>query len=259
MSPLRHLQVVVIVLACACSENNVPPDPSSGATGGSAGGGGSSAGSGGSAGAPHQCAADGPSIEVVLDPNPIGLVDQEWDTTGVITTTSKNEFSLDTCAPNSACAPTFQKVTVKAPGMVAVLPVGAFVRLHLVQGIYNNNSTATTFSVRNVPTWNGEANPVSTTERWYLLTSDESLEHPDAPFEVSSVELQCPSESEGGVGQAYEVIFTDPGGASTQLAHSQPTTLMLGGQTWDVQVLRAFRYYGFDRPIPFSWYAESVD
>ncbi len=260
LSFLRHLPIAALLLACSCSEDDgAPANSSTGATGGTAGVGGSSAGSGGSGGAKPKCLADGTHIDVVLNPNPIGHVDQDWSTVGAVTSASKNEFTVDTCAPNSGCTPALQKVTIKAPGLDAVLPLGAFVRLHVVTDVYNNNSLETTFSVQNVPTWKGQTNPASTTERWYLLTSEQSLEHPDAPFKVSSRALQCASQSEGGSGQLHEVVFTDPGGSSTKLAHDQPATLMLGGQSWDVQVLRAFQRYGLDRPDPFSWYAESIE
>ena len=197
------------------------------------------------------CDVGGAHIEVTLDPNPLAHVDQEWEAIGAITGASKNEFSVDTCAPNSGCKPAVQKVTVKAPGLVALLPVGAFVRLRVVMEVYNISQVATTFSVRNVPSWNGAANPVSTTDRWYLLTSEQSLEHPDAPFEVSSSALPCPGPLQGGKGKLYDLIFTDPGGSSTKLALNQPATLMLGG--------RAYESYNFDSPIAFSWYAESIE
>jgi len=200
----------------------------------------------------------GSHIEVTLDPNPIdyGLA-PEWDTVAAITKSGKNEFTVDTCAPNSACTPKLVKIAIKATGLDVTVPVGAYVRLHVVTSWYGYN-ISTTFSVRNVPTWNGSANPVSTNEHWYLLTSQEVLKHPDAPFQVSSNALDCLPRFEGGKGQLYEVVFTDPGGASTTLAHDQPTTLSLAGQTWNVQVLRAFQPYGLDYPNPFSWYASSA-
>ncbi len=206
------------------------------------------------------CDVGGAHIEVTLDPNPIdhGLA-PEWDTIGVITKSAKNELTVDTCAPNSGCSPSFTKVSIQAPGLEVLFPLGAFVRLHVATSTYNNGLHATTFGVRNVPTWSGAANPVSTTDRWYLLTSEQSLEHPDAPFEVSSSALPCPGPLQGGKGKLYDVIFTDPGGGSTKLAHNQAATLMLGGQSWNVQVLRAYESYNLDRENAFSWYAESIE
>lgn len=207
----------------------------------------------------NECAVAGQHIEVTLDPNPIGTSSPEWQTTGAIDASQENSFVIDTCPPGSGCAPTFVKVVIEAPGLHQVLPVGAFINLHVVTHHYGYNNVATMLSVRNVPTWQGIVNPVSNVERWYLLTSEQSLEHPDAPFQVSSHALQCPLPTEGGAGKLHELTFTDPGGSSTTLGHGQPATLKMAGQTWNVQVLRAFEPYGFDYPDPYTWYASSSE
>lgn len=135
------------------------------------------------------CDVGGAHIEVTLDPNPIdhGLA-PEWDTIGVITKSAKNELTVDTCAPNSGCSPSFTKVSIQAPGLEVLFPLGAFVRLHVATSTYNNGLHAT-----------------------------------------------------------------------TKLALNQPATLMLGGQSWNVQVLRAYESYNLDRENAFSWYAASIE
>lgn len=197
------------------------------------------------------CSEEGMHIFVTVEPDPIAEGQSgEWDVEGAIVSTKLNGFQLDTCPPGESCTEHLFDVKVSATGLWSHIPVGAYVRVHLIDMV-SYTGTDTTFAVQNLPSWQGSQNPASDSTDWYLLTAEQYLTHPDAPFDVKPVALDC-SES-GGV--LYDLVFSDSSGNTATLDYDGVATLELGGQMWDIKVLRAFQSPGYDAPVPFTWLA----
>jgi hypothetical protein len=76
------------------------------------------------------------------------------------------------------------------------MPQGAFVHVKYSLTPAWGDCTSTV-SVKNVPSWGGEKNPVSGSSQLYFAGTDGQVDHPDAPFSVTQVPLGCPI---GGMG-----------------------------------------------------------
>jgi hypothetical protein len=72
------------------------------------------------------------------------------------------------------------------------------------------------------------------------------------PVLLAGFALGCSDDSTGGV--LYELVFSDSA-ASATLSHNGTATVSLGGQAWDIRVLRAFELFNYDNPVPFTWLA----
>ncbi len=191
-------------------------------------------------------------LSLVLDPSPpedpINGID--WQATGRIAEKAGSSFTLDTCHPDAECAPTLTVVTVTStPKPYVQWPIGAYVAVRYVSdaGMIPTGR----LSVRNVGSWEGKTNPVSDSNRWYLIATDGFLTHPDAPFEIDSVGVDgCP--------QNFAMRVRAPGGDWTTLLQGESTSMVIENWQFDLTVARARQAPGHDQPLPFAWWATST-
>ncbi|MCC6902725.1 MAG: hypothetical protein IT377_27380 [Polyangiaceae bacterium] len=244
--------VVAVCLLPACQSED-----SATGSGGAAG----AAGSGGAAGdAGSVCFQPMQSLSVTVEPSPSdgGGFPDDWKTTGQITSSSKNELTIDDCPPGGSCTPNPRKVTIKAPLLDFTAPVGAYVSVHWTNQLYNAGAVKTTLGIRNVSTWNNQANPVETSEVTYLLVADGVLEHPDAAFKGNATAVDCPPPGQGA-GKLYELSFGEAGKPAVPVPFGKVSTLMLAGEGWSASVVRSFEPYVYDADSPFAWWFMGVD
>jgi hypothetical protein len=243
-----HSLIVFLTLP-ACSNDDDSQSPSS--TGGVAG---SSAGTGGAAGEPAACVDSSAHVEVTFDPLPTGSMLQ-WNATGAVVGRTETTFDLDTCSPAADCLPQIVTIKVEAPGLELPIPVDAYVQVHLETHDYAITRLRTSFSVRNLPEWDGSLNPVASHEDWYLLTNEQLLAHPEASFALTPLQLTCATGT-GKTPKAYDVeISVANGGPSVVISQHESAQVAAGGQDWNIRLLRAFHWEGTEEIDPFSWWA----
>lgn len=119
--------------------------------------------------------------------------------TGVVISASNGTFTIDSCPPNSDCAGQFSTLTLGLSGFIPSLPVGAFVEVRVLE-VANAFSCSDTLMVRNLPTWDGVANPVSSGDVMWLAASNSVNAFADAPYQIEAVPLGCFPDPGGGCG-----------------------------------------------------------
>ena len=250
--------LVTATLAWSGGGCNSDAGPAAGA-GGSAGGGGADAGGAGGAGADagSTCEPGGVgAIQMALEPDPTTAGSPKVvELTGHITAKAPKGFTLDSCHPSATCSPSLTKVSYNVLGKQSPpdidWPVGAYVTVQYAFAFTGSESTVATLSVRNLPSWEGSANPVSSSEQWYLLATHGYLEHPQAPFEVAQSEVDgCPLN--------YQLLVRAPGGAWTALVQGQSGSVVVSGWRYDIYVVSSNTALWSDADPPFSWWATSA-
>ena len=251
--------LVTATLAWSGGGCNSDAGPAAGA-GGSAGGGGADAGGAGGAGADagSTCEPGGVgAIQMALEPDPTTAGSPKVvELTGHITAKTPKGFTLDSCHPSAACSPSLSKVSYDVHGKKQSppdidWPVGAYVTVRYAFEFTGIGSTLATLSVRNLPSWEGSANPVSSSEQWYLLATHGYLKHPQAPFEVAEGTVDgCPLN--------YQLLVRAPGGAWTKLAQGQSGSVVVNGWRYDIFVVSSNTALWSDADPPFSWWATSA-
>lgn len=249
--------LVTATLAWCGGACNSDAGPSTG-SGGSAGGGGADAGGAGGADADagSTCQPGGLRFVMALEPDPTTAGSPNVvELTGHITAKAAKGFTLDSCHPSAACPPTLTKVSYDVHGKQLppdiAWPVGAYVTVRYAFEFTGSESTLATLSVRNLPSWEGSANPVSSSEQWYLLATHGYLKHPQAPFEVAEGKVDgCP--------QNFQLLVRAPGGAWTTLVQGQSGSVVVGGWRYDISVVSSNTALWSDADPPFSWWATSA-
>ncbi|MBI3202783.1 MAG: hypothetical protein HYZ29_14690 [Myxococcales bacterium] len=244
--------LVTATLAWSGGGCNSDAGPSAGGGGGAGGGG---AGGGGADAGPT-CQPGGLRFIMALDPDPTAAGSPKIiDLEGYITAKASKGFTLDSCHPSAACSPSLTTVSYDVHGKQSPpdidWPVGAYVTVRYAFAFTGSESTLATLSVRNLPSWEGSTNPVSTSERWYLLATHGYLKHPQAPFEVAEGKVDgCPHN--------YQLLVRPPGGAWTTLVQGQSGSVVVNGWRYDISVVSSNRALWSDADPPFSWWATSV-
>ena len=249
--------LVTATLAWSGGGCNSDAGPAAGA-GGSAGGGGADAGGVGGAGADagSTCQPGGQQFFIALEPDPTTAGSPKVvELTGHLTAKTPKGFTLDSCHPSATCSPSLTKVSYNVLGKQSPpdidWPVGAYVTVQYAFAFTGSESTVATLSVRNLPSWEGSANPVSSSEQWYLLATHGYLKHPQAPFEVAQSEVDgCPLN--------YQLLVRAPGGAWTTLVQGQSGSVVVSGWRYDISVVSSNRALWPDADPPFSWWATSA-
>ncbi|MBX3126298.1 MAG: hypothetical protein KF718_06255 [Polyangiaceae bacterium] len=222
--------------------------------GGCSSDGGPTAASGSDAGS--NCELGGLRFIIALDPEPkITGSPNVWEVTGHIATKTGKGFTLDSCRPSAACSPSLTEVSYDVHGKLSPpdvdWPIGAYVTVRYTSEFYASGSTMATLSVRNLPAWDGAANPVSSSEQWYLLATEGYLTHPQAPFEVTE-------EAVAGCPRSHAVRIRAPGGEWTTVAQGQSGSVIVDDWSYDLSVVRAYTAPCCDYPPPFAWWATST-
>lgn len=176
-----------------------------------------------------------------------GIID--WSATGRIAASEGASFTLDTCHPDANCVPTLTTVTVSIPPEVD-WPLGAYVTLHYLNSL--GMIPTAKLSVQNAASWDGKSNPVSDSDRWYLIATDGYETHPDAPFEVAWTGVDgCPEN--------FAMRVRPPGGEWTTVTQGESTSVVVEEWRFHLTVVRAGRpLQGYDYPPPFAWWATST-
>ena len=240
--------------SAGCSSDAAP----SAGSGGSAGGGGADAGGAGGAGADagSTCQPGGRRFVMALEPDPtLAGSPKVVELAGRVTAKAPKGFTLDSCHPSATCSPSLTKVSYNVLGKQSPpdidWPLGAYVTVRYAFEITGSGSTLATLSVRNLPSWEGSANPVSSSEQWYLLATHGYLKHPQAPFEVAEGTVDgCPLN--------YQLLVRAPGGAWTKLAQGQSGSVVVNGWRYDIFVVSSNTALWSDADPPFSWWATSA-
>ena len=249
--------LVTATLAWSGGGCNSDAGPAAGA-GGSAGGGGADAGGAGGAGADagSTCQPGGRRFVMALEPDPtLAGSPKVVELAGRVTAKAPKGFTLDSCHPSATCSPSLTKVSYNVLGKQSPpdidWPLGAYVTVRYAFEITGSGSTLATLSVRNLPSWEGSANPVSSSEQWYLLATHGYLKHPQAPFEVAEGTVDgCPLN--------YQLLVRAPGGAWTKLAQGQSGSVVVNGWRYDIFVVSSNTALWSDADPPFSWWATSA-
>ena len=249
--------LVTATLAWSGGGCNSDAGPAAGA-GGSAGGGGADAGGAGGAGADagSTCQPGGRRFVMALEPDPtLAGSPKVVELAGRVTAKAPKGFTLDSCHPSATCSPSLTKVSYNVLGKQSPpdidWPLGAYVTVRYAFEITGSGSTLATLSVRNLPSWEGSANPVSSSEQWYLLATHGYLKHPQAPFEVAQSEVDgCPLN--------YQLLVRAPGGAWTALVQGQSGSVVVSGWRYDIYVVSSNTALWSDADPPFSWWATSA-
>jgi hypothetical protein len=232
--------------------------------GGVAGGGmGGVAGAGGAVG----CGRTYDTLEVKIDPS-IGESGPgcsmkepvKWQATGRVVKTSKNVFILDTCPPNADCMAMFTTVSVSAKDLELWVPMNAFVAVKYTLTPAWGDCTSQ-ISVKNVPSWGGEKNPVSASGQLYFAGTDGQVQNADAPLSIKEIPLGCPIGGFGCGGQPpddYAFVFSvGPGDPGTKVGMGQTKTVM-APQPLEVHNLRSFVSGACDDYWNWAWWAAWV-
>lgn len=174
----------------------------------------------------------------------------DWQATGRITEKSGAGFTLDTCHPDADCAPTLTRITMTTtPKPYMDWPVGAYVAVRYVSD--GGFITTGKLSVRNVASWEGKSNPVSGSDRWYLIATNGFLTHPDAPFEAAQLEVDgCPGN--------YAMRVRPPDGQWTTLVQGESVSMVIENWRWELTIARSRQPSCCDYPPPFAWWATST-
>lgn len=201
-----------------------------------------------------QCVGAYGNIHVAVQPAPPldrqkGIID--WEATGRITASDGASFTLDTCHPDADCVPTLFTVSVNSATPPNVdWPLGAYVTLRY----FNSLGMIPTFklSVQNAASWDGKSNPVSDTDRWYLIATDGYQTHPDAPFEVAWSGVDgCPEN--------FAMRVRPADGEWTTIVQGESTSIVFENWRYDITVVRSSdQGMLYDAPPPFAWWATST-
>ncbi|MBE7485188.1 MAG: hypothetical protein HS104_35120 [Polyangiaceae bacterium] len=291
---MRKVSFVVLATLVAACGGSVEQDSSAGGGGGSggagafggggAGGGSGGGGMGGAAGFGGGVAGGGmggiagaagavgcgrtyDTLEVTIEPS-IGesgpacsmSAPVQWQATGRVAKTSKNVFVLDTCPPNADCMPMFATVSVSAKDLELWVPENAFVSVKYALSPAWGDCTSQ-ISVKNVPSWGGEQNPVSASGRLYFAGTDGQIDNSDAPLAITEVPLGCPIGGTGCGGQPpddFKLVFNvGPGDPGTHVGMGESKTVM-APEPLQVHNLRSFVSGACDDYWNWAWWAAWV-
>ena len=98
---------------------------------------------------------------------------------------------LDSCSPAADCTPFLSKLSISAPGVYLDVPQGTFVKVHIAI-IPFMNGCGQRIQITNLPSWDGEVNPVMGGDVLWFLGVDGSVEaFPDTPVSVTTDALGC--------------------------------------------------------------------
>ncbi len=174
------LALLLLGLLAAGCESNVTPGEG-GAGGGEVGGGevgGGEVGGGEVGGGGGECSCRNAVVSFdIFDPDGIALVDPESggetsiELTGSVHAPSPGVWEIDTCPPNADCLPSIYKVELSIPGLTPEIPEGGFVTLSSSWENFDGIEPREWIEIRNLPTWGGVANPVSSGEELWLFAN----------------------------------------------------------------------------------------
>ncbi len=268
-----HVTVIAAALCVACGGSATSSGASGGGTGGSAGAPGG--GTGGEAGQPGSCARthdgatclgvdafSGESYGCSINTSTGGGA-VSWAATGIVTKTTADSFTVDSCAPDANCAPKLSTYSVAAPGLTLDMRVGA-IALVSYQGLDAAGPAGPSpgqILAVSVGDWGGAHNPDGD-GRLYLAVSDgpepsayDSCSPSAASFGVALEKLACssygPSELPDPSTGDYALRFCtqDSPDVIVQMGATKPITI--AGQPMHVRNLRSF--LGGDLDANFDW------
>lgn len=172
-----------------------------------------------------------------------------------------NELILDSCPPNAFCEPEINHLMVHAPELHTYIQQGAFVELFV--RVEFPWACTNQISIRNLPVWGGEPNPVMPGQRPWLIASDGVLEPPQgAPFGVERVGLDCyPGEPSCGFPKDdFVLLFRSPLDPSStlELPMGETSEWMLNGPNgpiyWYLRNLRSYESGLCDDYWNWAWW-----
>jgi len=233
-----------------------------GSGGGVAGGGsGGMAGAGGAAGSGGACNRTHDTLSVKISPATSESGPEcsmgaptKWEVNGQVVKSSGDTFVLDSCPPNADCMAMHNVIQIG--GVPLGLPMGTFVKVKYALNPAWGGCTKE-LSIRNLPEWGGEKNPVIGDSGLWFAGVDGQKQHPDAPFSVSTIALGCNpgAPSCGGVADDFAFSFSvGPGDPGTVVYMGQTTTVM-GPQAMAVRNLRSFESGACDDYWNWAWWA----
>lgn len=157
---------------------------------------------------------------------------------------------LDSCSPAADCTPFLSKLSISAPGVHLDVPKGTFVKVHIAI-IPFMGGCGQRIQITNLPSWDGEVNPVMGGDVLWFLGVDGSVDaFADTPVSATTDALGCfPGEPPGcGLHEDYVWHFRsasdpkDPGvvvpmGATASMTLVYPPQ---GYQTVNIRNLRSY-------------------
>ncbi|MBI5532199.1 MAG: hypothetical protein HY898_05770 [Deltaproteobacteria bacterium] len=171
-------------------------------------------------------------------PAGIGSVTFQGSIDSVAYGTDSLEIGVNTCPPFANCI-SINKISVKAPGMYAYMPQGAFVTVQAEVVDASGWGCMQRIQIINLPEWEGMKNPMGNSMGIYLAGADGQVASFDsAPFKVDKLFLNCPvdggsscstepmgeyalqfSSKTAGPGDQAPIVFMGPSGGYLQFQH----------------------------------------
>src|SRR5262249_12134479 len=145
---------------------------------------------------------------------------------------------IDQCSPGADCPSFLTTVTIAADALAPSFPIGAYVKVSY--GLDPAWMSCTQrILIENVPSWDGAPNPVSASNRIYLVGADGDLgTFDDVPFAVGSAPLGCSTDAGcGGIApDTYALTAT-----GTQIGMGQTKTISASGRSFALHDLRSYQ------------------
>jgi hypothetical protein len=239
--------LVTALVACESSVEITSSSSTSSGSGGAGGEGGAAQGTGGSAGG-TACTRTNGHLEIVVTPfdgnPPTCTIMGEptlWTAIGEVkkSDSATGELVIDQCSPDGNCTPMLTTLAVSGDALELDIPIGAFVEIsYTVTPVFF--FCIHRILIQNVPTWGGLTNPISTSDRFYLIGAEgETGVFESVPFSVGQTRLACSTEeiSCGGLEPGdYTLVVGDK-----QIGMGKTETFAAGARNFSLHNLRSYQ------------------